>query len=63
MTERLTPRQKEIATLIAKGFPDKEIAALLNISPETVAFHLKRAFRKFNLRSRAELIRRCYPKG
>jgi len=36
---RLSPREQEIVRLVAKGFPNKSIATILNISPSTVATH------------------------
>lgn len=49
-------REKEIATLIIEGKSDKEIAAKLNISPQTVATHNKKIFKKAGVHSRVELI-------
>ncbi|ANZ39596.1 hypothetical protein BBK82_29665 [Lentzea guizhouensis] len=39
---RLTPRQREVLTLVARGVPHKVIARRLDISPETVPSHLRR---------------------
>jgi len=55
---RLSPREQEIVQLVAKGFPNKSIAAILNISPCTVATHIRRIFDKLNARSRAEMVAR-----
>lgn len=52
----LTPRECEIARLIAKGLPNKSIAAVLDISPWTVSTHLRRMFAKKKVRSRAALV-------
>ncbi len=49
-------REKEIATLIIEGKSDKEIASQLNISPQTVATHNKKIFKKADVHSRVELI-------
>ncbi|MBQ0040332.1 MAG: hypothetical protein KBS64_07895 [Treponema sp.] len=49
-------REKEIATLIIEGKSDKEIAYHLNISPQTVATHNKKIFKKAEVHSRVELI-------
>lgn len=49
-------REKEIATLIIEGKSDKEIAFELNISPQTVATHNKKIFKKADVHSRVELI-------
>ncbi len=52
----LSTREKEIATLIIEGKSDKEIASQLNISPQTVATHNKKIFKKADVHSRVELI-------
>ena len=39
----LTPREAEIAGLVAKGLPTKIIAARLEISPDTVKAHIRHA--------------------
>jgi len=41
----------------ADGLTNKEIGARLFLSPKTVEFHLGRAYRKLDVRSRAELIK------
>jgi DNA-binding NarL/FixJ family response regulator len=52
----LTPRQREIIQLIAEGRSMKEVAAVLNITARTVAFHKYRIMEVLNLKSTAELI-------
>ena len=52
----LTPREKEILTLVAKGKVAKEIAADLHISPHTIYTHRKNILRKLNLTSPTEMI-------
>jgi len=52
----LSPREQEIVRLVAKGLPNKTIAAILDISPWTVATHLRRVFGKLGVRSRAAMI-------
>lgn len=56
---QLSPREKEIVILIARGLPNKTIANTLNISPWTVSTYVKRIFSKFNVRSRAEMVARA----
>jgi DNA-binding NarL/FixJ family response regulator len=52
----LTPRQREVVQLLAKGNSMKEAADILNTRERTVAFHKCRVMRRFNIRSSAELV-------
>ena len=52
--EELTDREKEVLQHIAQGLGNKEIAAALNISENTVKTHVRHILSKLNLRSRAE---------
>ncbi len=52
----LTPRQREVLQLLAEGHSMKQVAALLNVTPRTVAFHKYRMMEQLNIRSNAELI-------
>lgn len=54
----LSPRELMIARLIAKGLPNKNISDLLEISPYTVATHLRRIFVKLGVSSRAAMVAR-----
>ena len=60
LKSRLSPREQEIVRLVAKGYPNKSIATILNISPCTVATHIRRIFYKTHARSRAEMVARAY---
>jgi DNA-binding NarL/FixJ family response regulator len=55
---RLTPREEEILTRLAKGFVSKEIAAQLGVSYETVRDHLKHIYEKLHVHSRGEAVAR-----
>jgi DNA-binding CsgD family transcriptional regulator len=59
----LSPREQEIARMIAKGYPNKTIAAVLEISPWTVGTHLRRIFAKLNVPSRAAMVARVMDAG
>lgn len=56
-TDELTTRQREILQLIAEGRSMKEIAAVLDITPRTVAFHKYRLMQQLHVTSTAELVR------
>ena len=51
----LTPQEEAVATLVARGLSNREVAAELYISPKTVQYHLTRIYAKLGLRSRSEL--------
>lgn len=52
----LTPRQREVVSLIARGATDREIATVLQISEETAHKHVQNALRRANARRRSELV-------
>jgi two-component system secretion response regulator SsrB len=54
---QLTPRQLEIALLIADGLSAKEIAARLHLSPKTVHFHRSEIRDTLGIKSTALLVR------
>ena len=54
----LSPREQEIARMVAEGSPNKTIAAVLDISSWTVCTHMRRMFAKLNVRSRAAMVAR-----
>ena len=53
----LTLREREVLQLVAEGMSGKEIAAILKISPKTVAFHKTNIMRALGLHTTAELTR------
>jgi len=55
--DQLTPREREVLQLIARGYLYKEIAARLHISVKTVESHVSSVLRKLQLSTRHELTR------
>jgi DNA-binding CsgD family transcriptional regulator len=53
---RITPREREVITLLALGLTGEEIARKLVISPETVRIHVRNARRRLGARTRAHAI-------
>lgn len=58
--EPLTPRETQIARLVADGFVNKEIATKLQISEWTVSTHMRRIFAKLGVETRAAMVLRCF---
>lgn len=51
----LTPRQQQVAALACLNFTNRQIAARLSISPQTVKSHMRNLLHRFDLHSKAEL--------
>ncbi|MBN3787271.1 response regulator transcription factor [Burkholderia sp. Ac-20353] len=56
LIEMLTPREIEVLTMLAEGLGNKEIARHLDISDNTVKFHLSSIFGKLGASSRTEAV-------
>jgi DNA-binding CsgD family transcriptional regulator len=61
--EGLSPRERELVTLVARGHTDAQIAAQLYISVRTVSSHLDRIRDKTGCRRRADLTRLALSAG
>jgi len=55
-TETLSPREREILDLLARGYTNKEIADLLSIAFQTVHTHVRNIYGKLHVRSRTEAV-------
>jgi DNA-binding CsgD family transcriptional regulator len=53
--DELTPQELQISLLLAGGKTTRETAAALFLSPKTIEYHLRNAYRKLDVRSRPEL--------
>lgn len=52
--EQLSPREREVLTLLADGVSNKELARRLNIAESTIKIHIQHILRKLNLTSRVQ---------
>ena len=55
--DELTPRELQVALVLADGHTLREAAAKLFLSPKTVDYHLRHVYRKLAIDSRAALAR------
>ncbi len=54
--EALTSREQEILEMVAKGYQNKEVARLLEISHDTVRVHLRNIFAKWQVSNRTQAV-------
>jgi DNA-binding CsgD family transcriptional regulator len=55
--ESLTDTERNVATLVAQGLTNPQVATRMYVSPHTVKFHLRQIFVKLDIGSRVELAR------
>ena len=63
ITVTLTMRQREVLQLLAEGRSMKEVAAILDLTPRTVAFHKYRMMEQLRLKTSAELVQFAVRQG
>jgi len=61
--ESLSRREAQVALCCAQGFTNAEIGTRLQVSEQTVKFHLRNIFVKFGVKRRAELVSRLFREG
>ncbi|MEU6988715.1 response regulator transcription factor [Streptomyces sp. NPDC046324] len=59
----LTPREREVLTLLGRGLSNTELAEVLTLSEATVKTHVARIFAKLALRDRAQAVVLAYETG
>jgi two-component system response regulator DesR len=59
----LSAREREVLELVATGATNREIAALLHLSPHTVKEHTSALYRKLEARNRADAVQRAQRLG
>jgi DNA-binding NarL/FixJ family response regulator len=62
-TNPLTERELEVLVCAARGWPNKQIGAHLEISDRTVQVHLQAIYQKFNITNRTEAVLRALALG
>lgn len=60
---KLTDREREVMTLVARGLSNDDIARALFLSPLTAKTHVSRAMTKLGVRDRAQLVVLAYETG
>ncbi len=61
--DELTDREREVLACVSSGASNREVAATLHISENTVKFHMKNILEKLHLRNRAEVVAYAARKG
>jgi DNA-binding NarL/FixJ family response regulator len=56
----LTPREREVLTLVAEGLSNQEIATRLYVTGNTLKSYIRSAYRKVGVRTRAQAVRWMY---
>jgi DNA-binding NarL/FixJ family response regulator len=63
LPEPLTTRERQVLALLAEGLPNKGIASALDISDQTVKFHVAAIIGKLGATNRTDAVRRAVRRG
>jgi DNA-binding CsgD family transcriptional regulator len=55
----LTPRERDVMMLMAKGLRQKQVAEQLSITPETAKKHLRNAYKKLGAHNKVDALRKA----
>jgi DNA-binding NarL/FixJ family response regulator len=61
--DELTPREREVLALAARGLSNREIATALTVEQSTIRTHIKRILMKLDLRDRIQIVIFAYENG
>jgi DNA-binding NarL/FixJ family response regulator len=59
----LTPREREVLTLLARGYTGEEVARELSVSAETVRAHVRNSVTKLHARTRLQAVVMALERG
>ena len=59
----LTPREKDVLTMISRGFSYREVAEMLGVSAQTVPVHARNIYRKLEATSKTEAVFVAHQRG
>lgn len=62
-TDALTSREKEIVTLVGKGYNYKQMSESLYVTTYTINYHLKNIYKKLNIHSKSALLAKIMDEG